>query len=174
MNTHNLEQNTTLQRNITLRTICDNDADFLFLLLNHEDMIQRLGLIESNLDEWKMNIQLWAKDPDEKNCIIMADDHSIGWCAINNIIQDDENLFLKMMVMKPGFQGQSISQIVLDLLVKSITDERKKFFCLYTDKDNENAIKAYRKFGFSVKDEISTVMTDGQSRVRYRMEYKLP
>lgn len=158
---------------IEIKNVTSNDAEFLYLLMNNDVILERLNEVPTTIDDWKEAVEVWSGDPDEENYIVWLNVDRIGWFSINNLQSDDRVTYLKMAVLLPEYQHHGVGSIVLQRLLKDLKDRGYSTVMLYTNADNVNARKCYQKCGFAVVEEFRDVMADGSCVGRYKMRREL-
>ena len=158
---------------IKIKKITSKDVHFLFALMNNSFILERFNEVLTTKDDWSNFINIWKNDEDENGFIIYKDNIKIGWFAFNNLLSNDKIAFLKIAVLLPNYQMQGIGTMVLNRLLKRLQKEGFLYCRLFTDCDNFNAQKCYRKCGFEVIDSVQDKMSNGTIKMRYLMECKL-
>ncbi len=160
-------------KKITIEKVTENDADFLFGLMNDTLILKRLNEVPTSREEWVEAVLAWENDDDENNYIVWEDDKQIGWFAVNGLQSADRTAYLKMAVMLPEYQNKGIGTYVLSKLIKTLRENGYVSVMLFTNKDNENAQSCYRKCGFEAVEYLNQKMADGSVAERCRMECRL-
>ncbi len=158
---------------IRITPVNKNDADFLFCIMNNDVVLNSLHEIPTTIEDWHDAIRIWDGDTDEENYIIWSFDKPIGWFSFNNLQSADRIAYLKMAVILPEYQNKGIGTYVLTYLVAQMKERLYNSIMLFTDKDNINAQKCYRKCGFDVCEELVETMSDNTNVERYKMVCKL-
>lgn len=157
----------------TITEVTLQDADFLFKLMNHPLILDRLNEIPTTNQDWVDAVLSWENDPDENGYIIWKDEKQIGWFAFNGLLSDDRVPYLKMAVLLPEYQGKGIGTFVLKKLLDTIREKGFNAVKLITNQDNLNAQKCYQKCGFQIIDTKEDKMNDNNIVMRYIMECRL-
>ncbi len=155
---------------IRMLNVNENDADFLCELMNDKSIINTLDEIPTRLCDWSDAISVWNCDPDEEDYIIFDGETPIGWLGINGLLSGDKTVYIKMIVLLPQYQNIGIGSYVV---AKCLTDLKSRGFekvMLYTNKDNYRAQKCYSKCGFSIVQELTEKMSNGNTVNRYKMQ----
>ncbi len=160
-------------RNIEIREVTINDADFLFDLMNNADIRRALYEPSTCKQDWIEAIQAWADDDDEVDYIIWKDGIQIGWFAFNGLQSTDGTIYLKMAVILPEFQHRGIGTYVLSQLLDNVRSKGYTSVALFTNQNNICAQKCYTKCGFEIIQELPERMSDGTTVQRYKMECRL-
>ncbi len=156
-----------------IKKVASNDAEFLYLLMNNDVILERLNEVPTTVDGWKEAVEVWSCDPDEENYLVWLNGDRIGWFSLNNLLSDDRVAYLKMAVLLPEYQHHGIGTAVLQELLKNLKDRGYKSVALYTNADNTGAQSCYQKCGFAVVEEFRDVMADGSCVGRYKMRCEL-
>ncbi|MCD7804784.1 MAG: GNAT family N-acetyltransferase [Oscillospiraceae bacterium] len=154
---------------IEIKNVTSNDADFLYLIMNDDRILNRLNEIPTTVDDWKEAVEVWSGDPDEENYLVWVHDCRAGRFSLNNLESNDRVAYLKMAVLLPEYQHRGVGSIVLQRLLEDLKDRGYSTVMLYTNADNVNAQKCYQKCGFAVVEEFRDVMADGSCVGRYKM-----
>ncbi|MCD7785612.1 MAG: GNAT family N-acetyltransferase [Oscillospiraceae bacterium] len=158
---------------IEIKTVAQGDAEFLYLLMNKDAILERLNEVPTTLDDWAEAIKIWEGDSDEENYIVWLNGGRIGWFSFNNLQSADKVAYLKMAVLLPEYQHRGIGTAVLRRLLEDLKDRGYSTVMLYTNADNVNAQKCYQKCGFTVVEEFRDVMADGSCVGRYNMRCEM-
>ncbi len=160
-------------RDITIKNVTTEDADFLYSLMNEPEILHALNEVPTNRGDWVDAIQAWLEDGDEADYIIWKENVRVGWFAFNGLEAGDGTVYLKMAVILPEFQRMGIGSYVLVRLLDEVRCGRYREVILFTNRDNIQAQKCYRKCGFHVVEELTERMSDGSVVERYRMVCEL-
>lgn len=160
-------------QDIEIKKVTAEDAEFLYSLMNEPEVLRALNEVPTSREDWMDAIQAWAEDGDEEDYIIWKENVRVGWFAFNGLEADDSAVYLKMAVILPEFQRMGIGSYVLARLLDEVRAGRYREVVLYTNKENLRAQKCYRKCGFTVAEELTERMSDGEVVERYRMVCEL-
>ena len=156
-----------------IKRVTLQDADFLFKLMNHPLLLDRLNEVPTTNQDWVEAVLEWENDPDEDGYIVWKDGKQIGWFAFNGLLSVDRVPYLKMAVMLPECRNKGIGTAVLTKLLAAIREKGFTSVKLLTNQNNRNAQKCYQKCGFQIVDIIEDKMSDETIAMRYIMECKL-
>ena len=159
--------------NIVIQEVTAKDAGFLFQLMNTPFVMQALNEVTTTQNDWVEAILLWQSDADETGYIVFADEKPIGWFAINNLMAEDNEVFLKMAALLPDHQNKGIGTYVITQLIGKVREKGSASLSLFTDQDNSQARKCYSKCGFSIVDTFMDEMSNGKRVPRVKMALTL-
>ena len=97
-----MEQN---YKNAQIKSVCNNDAKFLHLLMNNPSVLQRLNEVPTEQQDWIDAVNEWSHDDDEEDYIVFDGNTPIGWLGVNGLLGEDKTAYLKMAVFLPDYQG---------------------------------------------------------------------
>ena len=158
---------------INLRGITIDDAEFLFQLMNDPSVLAALNEVPTQRSDWTEAVLAWKEDQDEQGCIIFDDTVPIGWFAVNGLLTDGHQAFLKMAVLLPAWQGKHIGRYVLRQILAYLKSIGYTSVLLFTNQDNLTAQKCYASCGFKIVDTLIEKMSDHTIAARYKMECQL-
>jgi len=101
---------------------------------------------------------------------IKKNDKIAGYFAIQ---PKEDYLFLSKLYIKQEFRGQKIGRQTLEFIKKTAKELNAHRIELTVNKYNENSIKAYNNWGFSLKEEAQFDIGSGYIMDDYVLEYKL-
>ncbi len=159
--------------NIVIREVTDKDAGFLFQLMNDPLVIQALNEVPTTQSDWEEAILLWQSDADEEGYIIFEDENPVGWFALNNLMAENNEVFLKMAALLPEYQNKGIGAYVITQLIGKAQEKNAASLSLFTDQDNHRAQQCYIKCGFHVIDSFMDEMSNGKRVHRLKMTLAL-
>ena len=128
---------------IEIRSVSDDDAEFLFQLMNEPTVMKDLNEVPTKKQDWEEAVSAWSEDADEEGYIVLSSGRPIGWFAVNGLLADDHTAFLKIAALMPAYQGKHIGRYVLQ--------------------------KCYGACGFSITEVLREQMSDGTIAGRYQM-----
>ena len=156
--------------NIKIKEVLADDAGFLFQLMNDPAILKALNEVPTEKNDWIEAIRAWQEDEDEAGYIIFDGAVPIGWYAVNGLLADGQEAFLKMAVLLPAYQGKHIGRYVLEQILAHLKDRGYTSVTLFTNQDNLAAQKCYTACGFTIAAALSESMSDHTIVSRYRME----
>ena len=156
--------------NIRIITVCEEDADFLYELMNNESVLAALNEVPTTKSVWSEAITEWNHDPDEEDYIIYDGAVPVGWIGINGLSSKDKKAYLKMIVLLPQCQNIGIGQYAINKIAESLKQQGICSIGLYTDKSNIQAQHCYLKCGFHIINELEQKMSNGLIVKRCEME----
>ena len=159
--------------NITIQEVSEKDAGFLFQLMNDPLVMQALNEVPTTQTDWEEAILLWQSDADEEGYIIFEDENPIGWFALNNLMAEDNEAFLKMAALLPKYQSKGIGAHVITQLISKARAKNAAILSLFTDQDNHRAQKCYIKCGVNAVDTFADEMSNGKRVNRIKMTLTL-
>ncbi|MDO5397708.1 MAG: GNAT family N-acetyltransferase [bacterium] len=160
-------------RKIEIKKVTQDDADFLYMLMNDKTILNRLNEAPTSKEDWIKAVLSWENDADEDGYIVWMDDKQIGWFAFNGLQSTNKIAYLKMAVILPKYQNKGIGTYVLSKLLEMMRRNRYYSVRLFTNQDNWNAQKCYQKCGFKITESLAEKMSDNTVVARYKMECKL-
>ena len=155
--------------NIAIRKVTEKNAGFLFQLMNDPFIMQALNEVPTTQSDWDEAILLWQSDADEEGYIIFEDGKPIGWFALNNLMAENNEVFLKMATLLPEHQNKGIGPYVITQLIDKVRAKNAASLSLFTDQDNHQAQKCYMKCGFYPVDTFIDEMSNGKKVNRMKM-----
>lgn len=158
---------------ITIQKVAEKDAGFLFQLMNDPFVMQALNEIPTTQSDWEDAILLWQSDADEEGYIIFENEKPIGWFALNNLMAENNEVFLKMAALLPEYQSKGIGAYVITQLIGRAREKNASSLSLLTDQDNHRAQQCYLKCGFHVIDTFMDEMSNGEKVHRLKMTLTL-
>ena len=156
--------------NIRILNVCENDAEFLHRIMNDKNMLDALGEIPTQLNDWIDAISAWSCDSDEENYIIFNGEIPIGWLGINGLLSQDKIAYIKMIGLLSQYQNKGIGAYVINQFLEILKSRGFVAVALYTNQSNRRAQNCYMKCGFKVTEELTEKMTNGNFAKRYKME----
>ncbi len=159
--------------NIVIREVTDKDAGFLFQLMNDPLVMSALNEVPTTQHDWEEAILLWQSDADEEGYIIFEDEKPIGWFALNNLMAENNEVFLKMAALLPEYQSKGIGAYVITRLIGKAREKNASSLSLFTNQDNHRAQKCYMKCGFHAVDTFIDEMSNGKRVHRIKMTLTL-
>ncbi|MBQ9930555.1 MAG: GNAT family N-acetyltransferase [Oscillospiraceae bacterium] len=159
--------------NITLRTVTDTDAQFLFSIMNVESILDALNEVPTKLSDWQYAIKEWNCDDDEEDYIICDNGMPIGWLGINGLSSADKVAYLKMAAILPHYHSKGIGRYAIGQVIEMLRQRDYAKIALYTDQDNCKAKACYRKCGFEIAETLTEEMSNGKIVDRCKMELTL-
>jgi diamine N-acetyltransferase len=101
-------------------------------------------------------------------------DHQVVLGFLSYLYKKDRNrLKLNKLYLLPEYHGQGIGQLML-YHVKAAGEHYKAHrLCLTVNKNNDKAIKAYKKFGFVITESIVNDIGNGHIMDDFLMTYDL-
>ena len=98
----------------------EENARFLFELMNDEFLIDVLNEVPTTIDVWIDAIKELNQDPDEEDYIIFDDIIPIGWVGINGLSAEDKKAYIKMIVLLPRYQNKGIGRYVIGKIIERL------------------------------------------------------
>lgn len=160
-------------KNIKIKEVTANDAGFLFQLMNNPAILKVLNEVPAEKSDWIEAVCAWKEDEDEAGYIIFDGAVPIGWFAVNGLLTDGKQAFLKMAVLLPAYQRKHIGRYVLKRILAYLKDRGYISVTLFINQDNLAAQKCYASCGFKVTDALTEEMSDHTMAARYKMECQL-
>ncbi len=158
---------------IKLRMVNDNDAQFLFSIMNDEAILDALKEVPTQLCDWEDAIKEWKTDQDEEDYIICDSETPIGWLGINGLCNADKTVYLKLVVIRPCHHCKGIGTYSISQIISLLKCRNYQKIALYTDQENRKAQACYKKCGFTVTEALTEEMSNGEFVARYKMELVL-
>ena len=155
---------------IVLRNVIEGDAGFLFRLMNDSAVREALGEPPTLQNDWEQAIAVWKEDSDEEGYLVCYRGEAVGWFAVNGLLTEGDEVFLKMAVLLPAYQNRGIGSAVLRELLGKLQGRGSGMVQLFTDRDNKPARRCYEKCGFRVAETVVQKLSDGREVPRVRME----
>lgn len=156
--------------NIRIVDANEENARFLFELMNDAFLMDVLNEVPTTIDVWIDAIKEWKQDSDEEDYIIFDDIIPIGWVGINGLSAEEKKAYIKMIVLLPRYQNKGIGRYVIGKIIERLKWQGYLSVGLYTDQCNIKAQHCYLKCGFKVIDEVEQKMSNGAVVKRYKME----
>ena len=157
-------------KNARIRLVCQNDAEFLNVLMNCTTVLQVLNEVPTELQDWIDAINEWSHDHDEEDYIVFDENTPIGWLGVNGLLGENKKSYLKMAVFLPDYQGQGFGSFAIREVMCRLKRRGIKQIILYTDKDNYRAQACYKKCGFRIAESLVETMSNGKDVSRFKME----
>lgn len=161
------------RKNIKIEEVTANDSEFLFQLMNDPAILKALNEVPTGKSDWIEAVCAWKEDEDEAGYIIFDGAVPIGWFAVNGLLTDGRQAFLKMAVLLPAYQGKHIGRYVLEQILAHLKVRRYTSVTLFTNEDNLAAQKCYVSCGFKIAAALTEEMSDHTMAARYKMECQL-
>ncbi len=155
---------------ICIKRVTKQDAQFLFELMNNNEIVSALNETSTAYDAWDNAISEWLNDEDEENFIIFNSNMPIGWLGINSLKSADKKVYIKIIALLPEYQSKGIGEYAINYIKNHLKNRGYGCLCLYTDKNNFQAQNCYKKCGFTVKEKVKQKMSNGKNVNRYKME----
>lgn len=161
------------RKNIKIKEVSTTDAEFLCRLMNDPSVMKNLHELPMQKSDWMEAVRAWKEDEDEAGYIIFDGAVPIGWFAVNGLLTDGQEAFLKMAVLLPAYQGNHIGRYALSQILERLKVKGYRSVILFTDQDNFAAQKCYASCGFKITDALTEEMSDHTMAARYKMECRL-
>lgn len=158
---------------IKLRTVTEEDACFLFSIMNIDSILEALNEVPTLLSDWQNAIQEWKNDDDEEDYIVLQDETPVGWLGINGLSSPDLTVYLKIAVLLPEYQGMGTGAAAIGQVIRRLQQRGYSCVSLYTDQDNSKAQACYRKCGFRIAEALMDESSNGKIVPRFKMTLKL-
>lgn len=155
---------------ITIKPVTEQDAAFIYTLLNDPELLIRLQMLPTQLSDWEEAVRFWGDDPDEEDFIVFEDGAPAGLLGINGLESGDGSACIKMVALLPAYQNRHIGPEAVNWLVDYLRQRGYQKAILFTDRDNVRAQKCYQKCGFHISEELVDTMPNGETVERYKME----
>lgn len=159
--------------NIKLHAVSDNDAPFLFSVMNTDSILDALNEVPTQLCDWEDAIKVWSGDDDEENFIISYDETPVGWIGINGLSSTDNVAYIKMAVILPNYHSKGIGHHSICQIIKTLRQRNYSKIILYTNQENHKARACYSKCGFVITEALMEEMSNGEIVARCKMELEL-
>ena len=159
--------------NVTLRTVCKSDAEFLHSIMNHEAILDALNEVPTNSQDWLDAIAEWSCDEDEEDYIICLDGEPVGWLGINGLSSADKAAYLKLAAILPAYHNRGIGCTAIRRIIDALRQRGYAKLLLYTDQANCKAQACYRKCGFVTTELLTEEMSNSKTVARCKMELLL-
>lgn len=156
--------------NINLHAVSDNDASFLFSIMNMDTILDVLNENPTQLCDWKDAIKEWNRDDDEEDYIISDGEIPIGWLGINGLSSSDNIVYLKMIAILPNYHNKGIGKYAIGQVIEMLSQRNYSKIVLYTDQSNHKARACYSKCGFEITETLTEKMSNGKFVARCKME----
>lgn len=156
--------------NIRILNVCEDDAEFLHKIMNDKNILDVLGEIPTQLNDWIDAISAWNCDSDEEDYIIFDRETPIGWIGINGLLSEDKIAYIKMIGLLPRYQNKGIGAYVINQFLEILKSKGFVAVALYTNQNNCRAQHCYMKCGFKVTEELTEKIANGNLTNRYKME----
>lgn len=159
--------------NIKLRIVCEEDAQFLFSIMNTDTILEALNEVPTQLCDWEEAIKEWNIDDDEEDYIIIDGKAPIGWLGINGLSSTDKITYLKMAVILPNYHNKGVGHYSISQVIEILRHRNYSKIILYTNQDNYKAQACYSKCGFVITETLVEEMSNGETVARYKLELDL-
>lgn len=160
-------------KHIEIRKVGINDSGFLCTLMNNRQILTSLNEVESNIAEWEEAINIWDKDSDEENFLIISEGTPVGWIGINGLSSLDRQCFIKIIAILPEYQNMGYGEYAIKQIKENLKQRNYKTLSLYTNGNNFIAQSCYKKCGFKIIDKFTETMSDGETVERFSMRSDL-
>lgn len=155
---------------IRILNVCEDDAEFLYRIMNDQNILDALDEIPTQLNDWIDAISAWNCDPDEEDYIIFDEKTPIGWLGINGLLSENKIAYIKMIGLLSQYQNKGVGTYVINQILDILKSRGFTAVALYTNQNNHRAQNCYIKCGFKVTEEFSEEMANGNLTKRYKME----
>ena len=162
-----------MENEIQVRLVNEQDAEFLYQLMNCPPVMERLNEVPTTRQDWTDAISEWMKDEDEEDYNVLVGDNRAGWLGINGLRGGDRCAYLKMAAFLPEYQEKGYGTCSIREVMDSLATRNIEQVILYTDSDNLCAQACYRKCGFTVAESMTEIMSNGKTVNRVKMVYSL-
>lgn len=159
--------------NIKLRIVDENDAPFLYSIMNDNTVLEALNEVATQLCDWEDAIREWNIDDDEEDYIIYSGEAPIGWLGINGLSSTDRIAYLKIVAILPKHHNKGIGHYCISRVIEMLRTRNYTKVALYTNQNNHKAQACYHKCGFEITEALTEEMSNGEFVARYRMELDL-
>ena len=97
----------------------------------------------------------------------------IGFAAFSMGANHESPAWLHKLYLQPQFQGLGIGQLLIQEVITLVAGAGGKFLRLRVNRHNERAVRAYRKAGFEIQEDICSDIGGGYFMDDHLMEVKL-
>ncbi len=156
--------------NIRMQNVREEDAEFLYRIMNDKNILEALDEIPTQLNDWVEAISAWDRDPDEEDYIIFDENTPIGWLGINELLSEDKVASIKMIGLFPQYQNRGIGTYAVNQLLSMLRSRGFTAVELYTNQNNHRAQNCYMKCGFKITEKLVEKMANGNLAERYKMK----
>lgn len=159
--------------NIRLRPVSNDDARFLFSIMNTDVILNALNEVPTQLSDWEFAIKEWNCDDDEEDYIICDGETPIGWIGINGLASAKRIVYIKLVAILPNYHSRGIGYNAISQVIDMLWQRGCSKIALYTDLDNHKAQACYHKCGFQIVERLTEEMSNGKIVDRCKMELVL-
>lgn len=141
-----------------VKPLIADDIHYVESIMSETSNITALHSTYHSLSEWKCIFDENARDADEENFLICADNDVCAWLKLNGL-QNNDIAWISMLVVSDKFKHQGVGQYAIEFAISYLKQRGYKQIKLQTTEDNLPAMKLYTKCGFAVINKSSEKIT---------------
>jgi RimJ/RimL family protein N-acetyltransferase len=150
----------------------EKDMDYIFELLNEENIIKVLYYPKYKYDELVKWFNIWNNDDDEINFIIKINNIPIGWIKINGLKNSDK-AYLSGLIISTNHQTKGYGKESILFVEKYVIERGFIKLGIRTTEDNIKAKSLYLKSGYKIIEKRMEKMENGNNIITVRFEKQL-
>lgn len=156
-----------------LRPLNKADAEFLCSIFkNNEEYYNIFFDPETDVSQWERRIDFFLNNNGIHHFIIEEEKIPVGWFSYLDC--PDQEREVGILVIKKDFLYCGYGKKTFEEFFEMCRADKVHTIFLSVNKDNERAIKFYKKFGFEIySEEVIPQCNDGIDVEQYKMKLKL-
>ncbi|MBQ8575801.1 MAG: GNAT family N-acetyltransferase [Clostridia bacterium] len=144
------------------------DVHYVASIMSEISNIIALHSINHSLAEWKCIFDENARDADEENFLICADNDVCAWLKLNGL-QNKDTAWISMLVVADNYKHQGVGKFAVEYAFKYLHSKGFNQIGVQTTEDNDAAKSLYMRCGFSIAESKEFRTDDGTNINSYVM-----
>ena len=151
-----------------VKPLVAEDVHYVASIMYETSNITALHSTYHSLAEWKCIFEENARDADEENFLICADNDVCAWLKLNGLLNAD-TAWISMLVVTDKYKHQGVGKFAVEFAFEYLHSKGFNQIGVQTTKDNIAAINLYEKCGFRIAERKKFRTEDGTNTDSYVM-----
>ena len=143
-----------------VKQLIADDVHFVASIMSEISNITALHSTYHSLAEWKCIFDENARDADEENFLICADNDVCAWLKLNGLLNAD-TAWISMLVVSDKYKHQGVGKFAVEYAFEYLQSKGFNQIGVQTTEDNVAAKNLYMKSGFSIVELKEFKTEDG-------------
>ena len=140
------------------------DVYYVASIMSETSNIAALHSTYHSLSEWKCIFDENARDADEENFLICADNDVCAWLKLNGLLNAD-TAWISMLIVSDKYKHQGFGKFAVEYAFEYLHYKGFNQIGVQTTKDNLAAINLYKKYGFNIV-ELKKLKTEYGKKIK--------
>lgn len=150
------------------KPLMTEDVHYVESIMSETNNIAALHSTYHSLSEWNCIFDENARDADEENFLICADNDVCAWLKLNGLLNADTS-WISMLVVSDKYKHQGVGKFAVEYASEYLHSKGFNQIGVQTTKDNLAAINLYKKCGFNIVELKKFKTEDGTKINSYVM-----